>query len=131
VIILHEEELSASVNGSPPAKTDLKLKSLLDSTDFNKIRINSPSPDIKIEALDVRPPAIQLVLQGGPMGRVEQWVFLGDNVDFGPAALRFLPGMPPEPTPMKMVPRLERHFVFAKQDFPISKAIHGETTGAD
>ncbi|HYG75767.1 MAG TPA: hypothetical protein VEK08_12250 [Planctomycetota bacterium] len=130
VVELHEQEVLVRVDGGKDvAATTVVNKAILGPNDF-KLPIKSPTPDVKVEIIDKFPPLAQLVLQGPQMGRHEFWVFLNDTLPLGPAMLQFREGMPPAPQPPKMAPRRERHFVFAKHDTPIAKAVIGEMVGA-
>jgi hypothetical protein len=143
VLELHEQTLlvwrattGARAGDTAPAETRMNLKELTGDGDLG-FTVNTPDPSIKVEVEDLTPPAIRLVLSGAKMGRIEQWLFLGDNLNMGPATMRFTTGLPPEPkvaAPAEkptgnLVPRLERTIAFAKHDIPFSKAMQGEPTG--
>ena len=124
---LHKQELQVFMPGnSEPAITECNLKEFITPADF-QFPVKTPSPNVKVEVLDMYPQALQLTLQGPTMGRHEQWLFLGEREDMGPAVLKFVNGEPPK---AKMVPRLERYFVFSKFDTPICKTLNGTPTGA-
>lgn len=138
VMELHEQDVWISKAGEgAPARTRTHLKELTGRGDMG-FSLNTPDPAIKASAVDLFPPAVKLVLTGAKMGRFEQWLFQGDNLNMGPATLKFVSGMPPAPkvkAPEEMetadkAPRLERYFAFANHETPISKTLQGQPTNA-
>jgi hypothetical protein len=101
-----------------------------------QFKAKSPSPDVKVEVIDIKNvqrvrevvpgtsglPAIHLVMRGPMMGVQDRWLMLNDSVDEGIATMSFAAGMPPPvaTTPVAsktgMVPRRERYYVFAKME---------------
>jgi len=138
VMELHEQDVLVSKAGEgAPARTRTHLKELTGNGDMG-FKINTPDPAIEATAVDLYPPAVKLVLTGAKMGRFEQWLFQGDNLNMGPATMKFVSGMPPAPKEKSKeeleaadkAPRLERYFTFANHETPISKTLQGQPTGA-
>lgn len=125
-------------NSTETARTPLVTKELeaMARPADRKFTAKSPSPDVKVEVLDVQnvsrarevvasptgKPAVHLIMRGPMMGVQDRWLMLNENVDEGPATMSFTAGMPPPvaaaPAPVKegMVPRRERYYVFAKME---------------
>src|SRR5207248_2866292 len=99
-----------------PATTSIHLAQITRESE-KQFTAKSPDPKVLVEVLDTRPvlqandvvpadnglPALRLTLQGPMMGRSDQAIFLGKEIDFGMATLKFTSGKPPaEPQPQSL-----------------------------
>ena len=82
-------------------------------------------------------PMALVVLKSELMGVHTHAVGMGETLELGPATLRFVRGMPPEPKPAppieseNLVPTVERHYVFAKaENADMATQASGQPTGA-
>ncbi len=153
IMELHDQELLVYAPGNPmPASTTMNMKVYLSAAGASskQLAVNSPSPDVKVEVAQIKlvepyrevfidplagKLALQITLRGPMMGVHDQWLLLDEHLQAGPATLHFHRGRPEnfkhEGDGEKLVPRLERHFVFAKQGQVISRAVSGQKTGAE
>ncbi|MEI6234765.1 MAG: hypothetical protein WCT04_17060 [Planctomycetota bacterium] len=152
---LHTQELRVYAKGIEEfATTTFRVKSM---TTEAKRRFTARTPDdgVKVNVLDVKAvqqateiepspkgnPAITFTLRGPMMGQNAMSLFLGEKQNLGRAIVSFSKGLPPatavatdsgkvpESASDVMVPRLERGFVFSKQNEPMIKTIAGEPSG--
>lgn len=151
---LHTQELRVYVRGVEEYGTATFRVKGLTTPGKRNFSARSPSDDVKVNVIDVKPvaqsteiepgakgkPALSFTLRGPMMGQNAMSLFLGDEQNLGRATLSFTKGIPPAPAAPAatktiavaneaMVPRHERFYVFSKNSEPMGRTLVGEPTG--